>query len=334
MLEQNNGWEKDSSKPVLALDERHILLEDVLPYYSQEAREILLHHDMTVGKIIAILPFLDEQWFSTEELRLILHTDERAVKGHVRKMMQQSRKNTLTIIQPLSLEDLRIQLYSQLRDSVLRLDGQAALIELQKVLKKVTDYELLTLAVEMQKEKVLLLWEILHEITSDQLYAISAVDTQMIERYSDAFSWMPAESITQLGKREMWLQRTIRNTAGNVAHKVKVHIEKKVAEVETLSVKSWNTLRNSYHLKIHKHTLEAILHYIRTNDSIRSLETHSSSFYRSMTALVHSGKLAEILIHLKEKIPASFFEKTGLAETLREQLLSIEWGAKLLPKDI
>ncbi len=102
--------------------------------------------------------------------------------------MQQSRKNTLAIIQPLSLEDLRIQLYSQLRDSVLRLDGQAALIELQKVLKKVTDYELLTLAVEMQKEKVLLLWEILHEITSDQLYAISAVDTQMIERYSDAFS--------------------------------------------------------------------------------------------------------------------------------------------------
>lgn len=109
----------------------------------------------------------------------------------------------------------------------------------------------------------------------------------------------------------------------NVAHRVKIHLETKVAQVEELSVTKWNTLKNSFNLKIHKHTLEAILHYIQTSDTVAMIQPYSSSFYKAYDTYMKNGKLAQVIKALGIKLDENLFSKSPKSIALIGQLMSI-----------
>ena len=321
---------EDAAMPYGVEEEKRLLLTGILQYYSQEAQEILLWDAMTVEKISVILPLLWEQALGTQELRLIANTDVRAIKWHLRQIMKTTRKNALAVVQPLTLEEWKMKLYFQLRIHVLDQDWQTSLRELKRVIDSILDVDVIQVALSMKVEKIIPLWEILDDFTDEQLRSVYQLDTSLIERHNVSLVELSAEGILALWKREMGYWRTLRNTMNNVAHRVKAHLETKVAQVEELSVTKWNTLKNSFNLKIHKHTLEAILHYIQTSDTVAMIQPYSSSFYKAYDTYMKNGKLAQVIKALGIKLDENLFSKSPKSIALIGQLMSI-WATRCVP---
>lgn len=120
------------------------------------------------------------------------------------------------------------------------------------VFDQIDDSENLRSILSLDANKIFIIWEILPDLRNDQIDALSNLDEVTIVENVDSLISMQPLAILKLKK--MSLSQKVGKKVAQVRAAVSSTLES--SGIERLSKQAWDTLRNSFKLRISKHTFE------------------------------------------------------------------------------
>lgn len=193
----------------------------------------------------------------------------------------------------------------------------------------IQDKQILNLLLVMSPEKLALIYEVVAELSYEQLVAVHSTPLRILQKIEGEISELSPRDIQKWGVM-VQTKKTVQE---------KIHATLSSVSVKKLQLKEWNIIKNSWNLRISKHTLEAVLEYVSSWKSIEQLQEYSSSFYHAYTKLVENGKLAEILLYLKIdlckniQLNKNFIKRSRIyAQKLIQQIRNKYGWEKLIPQ--
>lgn len=291
---------------------------------------------MSQAKFSVLLPILRWSIPSLEELQMFALEDTRILKGHVKRILEawskkKGKKTKSRALVPITQVEVSIE-ETIIQSLIPHLTKTEIDTFEDTLLSGKVDAENMQTLLIIPPAKLALMWEYVAELRNDQIAAIALLQDDTIIRHIDGCIWMDVTKIQQLEKTSF--SKRVQNVIWNVRRNVSSRLEEPIWDIERLSKSAWNTLKNSFNLRISKHTFEWVLHYVGKWESVERTRDESSSFYTAFTHLVENGKLSQILKYLKQPLNSDFLKRSRKwGQRLAEQLLSLVWGKKLVPKE-